>query len=210
MKTGIMYEKFILILLVIIVGIILIGGFLVYQYWWAPKLEEESEKTVPQDKIVEWKTYKNEEYGYEIEYPSNWELFTSPPILEWDVFIDGQIIIVRWVKKGVARSWIRVIPRENKLNLEPERALNDLYQLSRYVSALEGLKLDSEEDIIFNGCLTKKLIYISEDPEISYTKITYLIQESDKMIYDLTLKTYELSEINDIFNQMISSFKFID
>jgi len=213
-----------LVIAIVIICMVLIGGIVVWKYLEALKGKEEtleknkdvlsekpSEKSsVPEEEITEWESYRyeNKEYGYEIKYPSNWELFISAPVLEWDVFISGQIVIVRWAEKGVPGSRVEIVPRENKLNREPELFFRELYQLYRYGSALEGLKLDSEDDMIFNECQAKKMVYSSENPEISYTKITYLIQESDKIIYDLTLKTYELSKINDIFDQMLSSFKF--
>jgi len=73
----------ILILIIIIIITLVAGGFLAYQYLLVPKEEvkvsevkmlEEVKKPeeVTKDEIADWKTYKNEEYGFEIKYPKDW------------------------------------------------------------------------------------------------------------------------------------------
>jgi hypothetical protein len=31
----------------------------------------------PEDPTANWQTFRNEEYGYEVKYPSDWELFDT-------------------------------------------------------------------------------------------------------------------------------------
>ncbi len=64
---------------ILVVGIIAVIGFTIlysYQYIWTeeevvPKTEiPEKETSVPDD----WKTYRNEGYMIEFQYPDNWEV----------------------------------------------------------------------------------------------------------------------------------------
>ena len=62
---------------VLIVGIVLIGGILTWQYFGIPKGEVKVPKvktptTIIKDEIADWKTYSNEEYNYEVKYPKDW------------------------------------------------------------------------------------------------------------------------------------------
>jgi hypothetical protein len=76
-----MQKKFIILALIVL--IIVAGGVLV----WSKKMNQEvSEKSLKEEvKIVEntdtnnvdtsdWKTYRNEEFGFEVRYPSIWEM----------------------------------------------------------------------------------------------------------------------------------------
>ncbi len=58
------------VIIVVLIG----GGVIAYNYLWTPQpveLPTAGEKKEP-DQTVGWKTYKNEEYGYEMKYPKNW------------------------------------------------------------------------------------------------------------------------------------------
>jgi len=57
------------VIIVILIG----GGILAWQYFWVPKEvkapEEKAPEEIVEDETANWKTYRNEEYGYEIKYP---------------------------------------------------------------------------------------------------------------------------------------------
>jgi hypothetical protein len=64
-------KKKFLIPLIIIVGILIIGGgiFAYFQFFReGAKTGGEEQK----NEIADWKTYKNEEYGFEFKYPDDW------------------------------------------------------------------------------------------------------------------------------------------
>ena len=58
----------------IIIGFLLIGlgGYFLYQYLTTPFINpnQESPSAIQQADISNWKTYRNEEYGFEIKYPT--------------------------------------------------------------------------------------------------------------------------------------------
>ncbi len=60
------------IIIIVIVGIVLVGGAFVYQQFivsqWGNVFAPEEQPS----RIVGWKTYTNNEYGFEIQYPSMW------------------------------------------------------------------------------------------------------------------------------------------
>lgn len=75
-----------------IVGVAIVvlagGGVFAYQAWWSgpsePPTQESPIGTTPgeflkagervEDKTANWKTYRNEEYGFEVKYPSGWSI----------------------------------------------------------------------------------------------------------------------------------------
>jgi len=69
------------ILIVVILGLIVEGGILGYLRYFEKEIKvitQISEIKKPEyQKIANWKIYKNEEYGFEIKYPEDWEVEES-------------------------------------------------------------------------------------------------------------------------------------
>lgn len=76
------------ILGVVILGAIVGGGILAYQYWWMPKEKIETPEVkppkaktpegvppaaeeIPVNETADWKTYRNEEFRFELKYPES-------------------------------------------------------------------------------------------------------------------------------------------
>ncbi|MCK4465705.1 MAG: hypothetical protein KAU83_08335, partial [Bacteroidales bacterium] len=93
------------IIIVIVIAVVAIGGVLAYQYLWVP---EESEPMVilepistPTDETADWKTYRNEEYGFEIRYPDDIKLDEKTPThIRFDVYGDNHLTKEEYEAKG--------------------------------------------------------------------------------------------------------------
>ncbi|MDP3990890.1 MAG: hypothetical protein Q8P63_01170 [Candidatus Nealsonbacteria bacterium] len=69
-----MDKSFSKIWIIVIVIIVIAGGFFAWQYW---KMPEEVK-----DEINNWKTYQNKEYGFEIKHPSTWAVTEEQDLWE--------------------------------------------------------------------------------------------------------------------------------
>ncbi len=101
------------ILIVVILAFLVGGGILGY-CWWTAKQEipltkfpeiKKPEKIVEPEKVTEdetadWQTYRNEEYGFEIKYPNNYETkeeFSVSPITEQEISLtEDPYIKTKW------------------------------------------------------------------------------------------------------------------
>lgn len=77
--------------IIIVVATLIGAGIWVYQYYifqLGPAITENNQAAVLtptptlQDEIADWKTYKNDEYGFEIKYPS--DFYTNPLDAKYD------------------------------------------------------------------------------------------------------------------------------
>lgn len=91
------------IALVIIIGFLAGAGILGYYSWWvkqqSAKFAEFPAIKLPEkvikDETANWKTYRNEKYGYQVKYPRDWRIAHS--IMEWYKEEAGKIDIEDWV-----------------------------------------------------------------------------------------------------------------
>lgn len=70
------------IIIIILIIIVLAGGILAWQYLGVPEekakspeeeISEEKEGVVPEEKIADWRIYRNEWYGFELTFPERWK-----------------------------------------------------------------------------------------------------------------------------------------
>ena len=108
---------------VIIAALLLGGGYLVVQKSKSKignaepiteKIVESTAQEVPQSQTVapvDWKTYRNEKYGFEVKYPSSWETQTTP-------------VGAMFRPIGMKNDWQWVVEVSQKAGVE---ALADIY-----------------------------------------------------------------------------------
>jgi len=213
-------QAFSKIWVVIILIILITGGIFAWQYFGAPEetkvLEKEAVKDETKDETADWKTYRNEEYGFEVKYPGDWQLDLrgAPSSVRFDVNKDnfltkkefrerlGNEYTYRWhyyrwkfyddIEIKVYVSLNELPGNVNNLDLEKwiEKRMED-YLISK----------NSKKEITVNKY---KGIEVKELGYGSYRSI-FLLRNS--FIYNFFLDAYHPEM--DIFNQMLSTFRFI-
>jgi len=189
------------VVLVVLIG----GGFFAWQYFVAP--EEEVK-----DETADWKTYKNEKYGIEFQYPNSWILNdgeTSTDQTKGFIQINISNGIggredesVSPCQPGVASILYQVGKlRDSQQTFEdfvnfqienPERGLPPTIKpklISTMIGGQDALKIEEA----FDNCTTE-LYYI--DQSLSrYTTISSIADKNDDKL---------------VINQILSTFKFIN
>jgi len=193
------------ILVVAIVLVVIAGGFLTWQYWPEPADNEQPETEEPItdeeiDETANWQVYRNNEYGFEIKYPNDiivkdWTDGTP----NWKVLIyigenidigDGAVMI--GIEQGINN-------------------LNDLYEKS-FDPKIQNQNL---EDVVIgrNSYAAKKFILKSASNELigkEVNSVSYFVE------YFGTLYTITYDKISqplmseEVFDQMLSTFRFLD
>ncbi len=188
------------IIIIIAAGLLIGGGFFAYQYQKIPKVKEyipaASEQSAPTkspqpspdtiDTIdtSTWKTYRNEEYGFEVKYPKNWasQEITGLTHGEREIFNIGFGEKRNDIALGV------LIVSLDDLDIIP-------------ILDQETFRVEQKNDIIVAGIPSKK-----------YTAINIFTQDVCAAVisnqYD---RTYAITScpVEQEFDSFLSTFKFI-
>lgn len=155
------------------------------------------------NETVGWKTYRNEYYGFEIEYPSKWEV--KDKLLKGP----GQVSFLKEPFSGTGIGFSLGVNIYADLFLEPE-----------FLSQGEGVIVESIKayPIIYNIKIGN-LVYL--DMCFDKTNLKYAKGQCSGILGNLYLqfsfycgerdsrKEMEINECNKLFNQIVSTFKFI-
>lgn len=179
------------ILVKIITAILVVGGILIWQYFGSPKEEVK-------DGIANWQTYQNEEYGFEIEYPLEWEVknyknnysFLSPKVeeckktqYECDIYSPGIAIYKSLIE----------LPNNSK-NLS----------FDKWLDKQIGLNLVSGRSNILVGNYDG--VEVKDSGVAGGYRNIYIIKDSGVIIkFSIADESSEMTT----FNQMLSTFKFL-
>lgn len=199
------------IIVAVIAGLIVAGIVAGYQYVWLPKQQElnpqklpsaeekatltpETPTPTPKDETADWKTYKNEEYAYEIKYPKDWFIYTQSPL---DVFIQPTKEEPGSIPGPHADAFeLKVKPVASNLTLlqaiqwrldEIKKAGIDFTQENAKIGGNNGLKIKTVCEGV--GCGV---------PEWFIINSSYLYHFNSNLGY------------SNIFDKMLSTFKFIE
>ena len=143
------------------------------------------------EEIISWKTYQNEEYGYEINYPQDWEIVSqvSSGIYLSNIYFKpnygkGINILVADDYGLSPKEWVAEVS-----GLTPEQVISEE---EIKIGKITGLRLKTRE----NGVLMNRII-LSRD-QFFYQHFMVEIRTPEKSVGEMFLE------------QMIPTFKFLD
>ncbi|MFZ2521896.1 MAG: PsbP-related protein [Minisyncoccia bacterium] len=175
-------HHYFVIVLVLICVLLLMSGYLVFQ-----NVREEQKEvvvvsesvTVPQDDISTWKTYRNEEYGFEFKYPSDWEIINNG--------------LIKPNGREEESEKIYFFPDFNNDNLEIEAWFVQLngYSDSHSLVEIDGVRaIRSKESHDISGIVTYILLKTIPNRAVLNFQIRGSSPEGLK-IYDQILSTFK-------------------
>jgi hypothetical protein len=195
-----MFQNFSKIWIIVVIAVFAVAGVFCWQYFDTQKENEilneeiteleqseeqiEEREVLVKNEIADWKTYRNEEYGFEIKYPSDEDFIIFSPEYESILF------------NGRTTSWelrLRIWNNPKKLSLA--EYLINVHYLTEY---------DPSRKEKIPSMLEKKKIGNIEYFEgiWGYPAKFILI---DQYIFEFLSNHYD-----EEFNQMFSSFRFLE
>ncbi len=160
-------------------------------------------KFIEKGETVNWNTYRNEDYGYEIKYPSDWYKRYDGDIIEFQN-VDGKLYIstggpcADCVKSEGVRVSIEVKDNFQKLSLN-----NFVRQQHKWYFD-EGLY--STKDRIVGGANALEFV---ADIDVGADWPNVYIYRGDKIFVVFYAATSGSENYISTFNQMLSTFRFI-
>ena len=209
-----MDQSFSKIWIIVILVIFLAGGIFAWQYFRAPGEEVENE-------TADWETYRSEKFGYEIKYPQNIYLDKYPENLcikegyEWVEFMDCEamekpdlyaprviIDILIHTTELSLHDWLKKVGTEEESKSPspfPEKC--DPFCFFTSVSELKDIYINNIPALQFNSWLVSTdgiVILIKKPPNIIIEIVNFHTGIGVKGFSD------------KIFNQMLSTFRFLE
>jgi hypothetical protein len=183
------------LLIVIILAIIVGGGTL----WLLVKKElpYQPSEIKKIDETANWKTYRNEEYGFEVKYPNNW--YAEPEDLAG---LSAKLSIIfgnYLIKESYGRedyTFVNFVVEDATIN-------EYLNEMKKYGAKIEETNIASSK--AYKTITTGEEVYLGDNlnPSISIT-----IMHNNHVYGLLILYPNEISE--KVFNQIVSTFKFLE
>jgi len=222
-----MQKNLLIIIIAIILTAIIVGGA-VY-FWQAYIFEKESDQLKAEiavlqirieelrhqdndeedNDILDWQTYRNEEYGFEIQYPKNWQaeilsssaqgaVFGIPNSTKSELF---QYLLNKQLGFNAEEGSEGNVNIRILTTLEPEQTISKYYEQTIQSTA------NQKKDITIGGQKAVKYYDFGTGPAyFEFILVTKNNKEWAFIIYHLFDTEIEIEEIE----QILSTFKFIE
>ena len=187
------------ILIIVLAAIIAGGGILAYQYYWMP--EEKYVETPPlvKDETADWKTYRNEEYGFEMKYSENSKVQKENKNSVKIELPSTNYLVVAVEKKDVCNDG----PFSQYLeDLDFYRKIG-----KAVIDGLDFNRLERRSSIMFST-FDYCDFYTTKDTNCYI--LTFVFRNFSGASVCECVKINKQNEDCDIFNQMLSTFRFLD
>jgi len=207
-----------LAIIIIIVLAVLVGGFVVWQYLGM----SEGEEKISEDKTADWEIYRNESMKFEVEYPKDWKIQEQSLSVDFlKVFLENSNKLSCGFKVSMvspeffeqmleaykyieAKDWER---QEIIINGIPTTKISypKLPITASFFLEREVFKKDTQEKNI-----------LEKGPEEGVKVYYFILYDANKIKVDdkgneiSVEKHFYNSECMEAFNQMLSTFRFLE
>ena len=213
--------------IVIITAVVLaIGGFFGYQYLLLQKIQEgakppaveiapppASVETQPQSEEIDtsdWKTYRSKKYGFEVRYPV--EFLGTPILIEEDFELTTPVIYRLIIFRDIGAGEIHPI------TLEIIVGSNVQDRFDYYLSSVNVLtaqypraKLEMGKEFLIKGRNAKQFYLMNPHiSEFGSDRSLITVWNNGSLLYEFALNTAEDDDKQVLYNQILSTFKFIE
>ncbi len=155
---------------ILVVIIIIGGGILAWQYFGIPK-----------DQTADWKTYRNEEYSFEMKYPAYW-------------------YVKEEYRKTGQFEWVHIKNKEDVNIVTPGGPHGSIFEINPTLIEYDCPKPLVDQNI--GGVLFKC--------NQEYSDVLFDCCSKKLRITAYTTNDLERENNEQIFNQILSTFKFLD
>ena len=202
----------IIVILVAIIG----AGILAWSYSGIQNNDNENkinEETF-EDETADWKTYRNEEYGFEIKYPPYWKISedidvgiggTYRPDANRVTFPNSEPVNIQieyWTKLGEGMNTL-----QDWIEARKDALTNPIRNFGGVVKVFEF----KEENITLDNLSAKKISVTNLSKGGKFRYIQIYAQRKEQMYEISTQIPFDQQNVAlPIFNQMLSTFKFTE
>ena len=174
-------SKKVLIIIIVIIIILIIAGIVVAFNFNAVKDLFTKSEEITKDEFADWKIYRDEEYDFEIKYPS-------------DVFYSGE---------GKEITQYVGVERRAGFQLADNSSISIYVWQKNIFSDYDYSFSDYKKTAIDN----KQAFRGEREYESAYFIETYIYK--DAYIYQIEYTGIESEEKNNLYTQIVSTFKFL-
>jgi len=180
---------------IVLIAAILAGGFVYWKYFsFQEELSNQPEIVIPEESIGEttnWNTYTNENYGFEIKYPTDF--------IPHQLSSSGVLFRVGFWDKNCSTECGSV---EISIRMKEGKNFQQIKEEAESIYSSLFSKNISLEEIIVDG----KQAYIQLGYEFRLGGFTVV---DERYVYDISRWYSEKDVPEELFNQIFSTFKFI-